>query len=458
MDLTLRLHDSLTRRDIAVEPRTNGPLRVYACGPTIYNFQHIGNFRKFMMDDLLVRTLHLLNYNVQFVMNITDVGHMTGDSDEGEDKIEAASHKEAVDVESLIVRYLAAFEADWTAHRFVMPDARPRASHFIDDQIALAQILVERGHAYDTPEALYFDVTSSPNYGLLTGQRLEDKAVGVREEVVTETNKRHPADFALWLKRVGRYEHHIQHWDSPWGDGFPGWHLECSALAHHFLDHPIDIHTGGIDNKFPHHTNEIAQSEGAYGAPFSQIWIHAEHILVDNEKMSKSVGNVVLPRDLIDRGYALEDFRYLVLSTHYRTRLNFTWEGLSAAKAGRRTLLETYWAAGEATGPADDDLLDRFRSALADDLGSPRALALAHEATKLAPGPRRRTLEEMDAVLHILVPVPVPSQEVLDLLARYQETRSNKQFVQSDAIRAEIQALGWMVQDSPAGPHLSPLS
>ncbi len=458
MDLKLKVHDSLSRELIPVEPREDGPIRLYACGPTVYNFQHIGNFRKFLFDDLLVRTLRGLGYDVTFVMNITDVGHLVSDGDEGEDKIEIASKKENIDVEAIIQKYTEIFLEDWNALRLANPDRRPRASQYVPDQLELVSILMDKGHAYDTPEAVYFDVTSSPQYGALSGQDMADRMVGARDEVITETSKRHPADFALWFKRVGKHAHAIQHWDSPWGDGFPGWHLECSALAHRFLGHPIDIHTGGIDHLFPHHPNEIAQSEGAYGAPFSKAWMHAEHMLVGGEKMSKSIGNVYLLKDLAERGFSPLDFRYLTLSAHYRTRFNFTWEALEGAKAGRRSLLTAYWQGQITIDMPDSDLMERFWNALADDLGSPRALALMHEAAKLDPGVRKATLEAMDVVLQVLEPMPDIPSEVLDLVDQREEARSNKQFVQSDALRARITELGYVVEDSPTGPRISPLS
>ena len=456
MDLELSLHDSLSRQRVAV-PRRDGPVALYACGPTVYNFQHIGNFRKFLFDDLLVRALRSLGYGVEHVMNITDVGHLTDDGDAGEDKMELAVRREQVDVEAIIARYTDVFLEDWRALRISEPGVMPRASRYVDDQVALVKALVDKGHAYDTPEGVYFDVTTFPGYGALTGQDMAERVVGAREEVVTETSKRHPADFAVWLKTVGKYKNAIQKWDSPWGVGFPGWHLECSALAHRFLPHPLDIHTGGVDHLFPHHTNEIAQSEAAYGAPFAKAWVHSEHILADDEKMSKSLGNVYLLKDLVARGFFPLDYRYLVLSSHYRTRFNFTFDALAAAKAGRRGLLAAYWDAGDVTGARDERLMQAFHEALADDLGSPRALALAHEAAALPREARKATLEAMDAVLQVLDAMPEIPAEVKELAAKREEARANKQFVQSDALRAEIAGLGWDVQDSPAGPRLSPL-
>ncbi len=455
MELKLRVRDSLGRKEVVVEPREDGPLRLYACGPTVYNFQHIGNFRKFLFDDLLVRTLRGLGYGVEHVMNITDVGHLTDDGDEGQDKMEVAVEREKVDVEEIIAKYTDAFLADWDALRIARPDQMPRASRFVDDQIALVRLLIDKGHAYDTPEGVYFDVTTFPGYGALTGQDQASRMVGAREEVVTETSKRNPADFAVWLKAVGRYAKAIQVWDSPWGVGFPGWHLECSALAHRFLGHPIDIHTGGIDHLFPHHTNEIAQSEGAYGAPFSKAWLHCEHLLTEGEKISKSLGNVFLLKDLVERGFSPADFRYLVLGSHYRTRFNFTWDALAAAKAGRRSLLEAYWSDADA-GTRDEELMDRFWAALADDLGSPRALALMHEAAKLPVGARRATLAAMDDALRILDEMPDIPDEVRELASKREMARTSKQFMQADAFRARIEGLGYAVEDSPTGPRILP--
>lgn len=457
MDLKLNLRDSLSRRDITIEPREDSSLRLYACGPTVYNFQHIGNFRKFLFDDLLVRTLTMLGYDVNHVMNITDVGHLTGDdADGGADKFEATSRKENLAVEEVIAKYTTIFDEDWRALRLVTPTHRPRASHYVAKQIEIVQILIDKGHAYDTPEAVYYDVSSFPHYGALTGQDMAARMVGARDEVVTENSKRNPADFALWFKRVGAHARAIQYWPSPWGDGFPGRHLECSALAAEFLGEHIDIHTGGVDHLFPHHTNEIAQSEGAFGAPFAKAWAHSEHILVDGEKMSKSVGNVYLLSDLTAKGFSPLDYRFYVLSAHYHTRFNFTWDALTAAKTGRRSLLNAYWH-DVSSGIPDDALMHRFREALADDLSSPRALSLMFEAASLQPGIRHATLRAMDDVLQILEDQPSIPASVQEILTAYSEARANKQFVQSDAMREQMRELGYVVEDSPTGPRISPL-
>ncbi|MBI5221126.1 MAG: cysteine--tRNA ligase [Candidatus Liptonbacteria bacterium] len=478
----LKLYNTLTRRQEdftqATGKQPGETVKVYTCGPTIYNFNHIGNLRTYIFYDVLERALVWLGYRVDRVMNITDVGHLTSDADEGEDKMDKAVAREGKSVEEIIQFYTDAFRKDVAAVNVRLPEKLPRASHFIPQQIELAQILVGKGYAYDTPEALYFDTSKLADYGKLTGQNLSEKSVGAREEVVTENNKKNPADFALWFKLVGRFEHHLMHWPSPWGEGFPGWHLECSAMIHDLLGHPIDIHSGGVDHIGTHHTNEIAQSEAAYGAPFANHWVHPEHLLVDNAKMAKSAGSFYTLQDIISRGIDPIAFRYLCLGTHYRTKLNFTWEALAGAWQGLRNLQNQYYAdvldkmrdlpdlAGAPLSPAALTIQAKFRAALEDDINMPVALAVLHETMRssLPPPEKARLIEEFDSVFVLFgnmdpaqfrpIPITELPPKVQALINQRELCRKNQQFTQSDQLRAEINQLGYVVEDTGSGPKV----
>lgn len=460
----MHLYDTLTRSLKELDPPSNKPLKLYTCGPTVYNHAHIGNLRAFIFDDVLERSLKYLGYQVDRVMNITDVGHLTSDADEGEDKLDKAAAKEKLGVEEVIAKYTELWLLNLRAVNAIVPEKLPRASKYIAAQLEMIQILLDKGFAYDTPEAIYFDTSKLSDYGKLSGQDLNDKAVAVRAEVETGLHKKQPYDFALWFKLVGRFEHHLMHWPSPWGEGFPGWHLECSALIHEFLGEPIDIHAGGVDHIGTHHTNEIAQSEAAFGVPLSKIWIHNEHLLVDGAKMSKSLGNFYILEDLVRKGFDPLDLRYLCLTAHYRTKLNFTWEGLAGASAARNKLIETL---SRFNFDLDDNSTSNnsqsstyrqdFREAIQNDLNTPKALAVIHEVVKdqeVTDREKAVLINEFGQVLGIdFKPIEheIP-REVLDLAAERELCRQNKQFTQSDDLRARINALGYVVEDTASGP------
>lgn len=451
-------------KDVDAYPRE---VTLYTCGPTVYDYVHLGNMRTFIFDDVLERTLQFVGYRVRRVMNITDFGHLTGDADEGEDKVGKAAAKHGKTPEEITRFYTAAFMEDARKLHIHIPAIFPPATSAIGAQIDLVKLLLEKGNAYETDEAIYFDTSTFPRYHKLSGQEAAEKIVGAREEVVTETSKRHPADFALWFKLVGKHTHALQHWSSPWGEGFPGWHIECSALITKHLGPSIDIHTGGVDNIFPHHVNEIAQSESAYGVPLAHYWMHGEHLLVDNGKMAKSLGTGIRVEDLESRNIFPLAFRYLVLGAHYRSRLNFTWASLEAAATTLRDIRRAYWTLlleephEPAVDPAEErpkyaELKQRFAAALEDDLNTPAALAVLHETlgdSNLFPEEQRALLELYDRVLAILPEGrPEIPREVERLVAEREEFRRRKQFVQSDELRARINALGYTVEDRTVGP------
>lgn len=284
----MQLYNTLTRSLMKLRPLRVGVISLYSCGPTVYAYAHIGNLRKFIFDDTLRRTLEAAGYEVHHVMNITDVGHLTSDADEGDDKLETGAKREGRTVWEVAAVYTEAFEADMEQINVRPPhDGYAKATDYIEQQIEMVRLLLERGHAYQTEQAIYFDVTTAPDYGELSGQRLSDKEVGARSDVVTDPNKRHPSDFAVWFFAVGHFTGHTMRWATPWGEGFPGWHLECSAIIHATLGDPIDIHTGGVDHIGTHHPNEMAQTQGAFGHHLANIWAHSEFVLVDGAKMSK---------------------------------------------------------------------------------------------------------------------------------------------------------------------------
>jgi cysteinyl-tRNA synthetase len=451
-------------KDGAAHPRQ---VTLYTCGPTVYDYVHLGNMRTFIFDDVLERTLQFLGHEVRRVMNITDVGHLTGDVDAGEDKLERAAATQGKKPEELALFYTQAFIEDARKLHIHIPAIFPPATSAIAEQIALVELLIKKGHAYETDEAIYFDVSTFPRYHELTGQSPGEMVVGAREEVITETAKRNPADFSVWFKQTGRFKNHSQHWSSPWGEGFPGWHIECSALIQKHLGQPIDIHTGGVDNIFPHHVNEIAQSESAYGVPLAHYWMHGEHLLVDNGKMAKSLGTGIRVADIEAKGFLPLAFRYLALGAHYRTRLNFTWESLKAAAATLRDIRRAYWSfildesKEPAINPAEErpkyaELKQRFTDAISDDLNTPVALAVLHETLgdpDLFLEEKRTLLELYDQVFKILPDaLPEIPREVAQLVAEREQYRRNKQFVQSDELRAKIYGLGYTVEDRSSGP------
>jgi cysteinyl-tRNA synthetase len=465
--MAIKLYNTLSRKKEELKPIHREWVGLYTCGPTVYNFAHIGNLRTYIFEDILERALRYDGHEVRRVMNITDVGHLTGDTDDGEDKLEKQAAEQKKSVEDIARFYTKAFLEDLEKLNIIRPEKLAPASEFVREQIALIQMLFEKGFAYDTPSAVYYDVSKFPHYGALSGQSLADKMVGVREEVVVDTEKRNPADFALWFKLTGKFKEHIQHWPSPWGEGFPGWHVECSAISRHFLGQPFDIHTGGVDLIGTHHTNEIAQSEAAYDVPLANIWMHGEHLLIDGGKMAKSEGNFLTLAELERRGYSPVIFRYLALGAHYRTPLNFTWESLDAAKSGLENLYEAVndlykqkMADGDPAKKTLKEYKTLFKEALNDDLNTSQALAVLHEmvADGGAATEKLELVKQFDAVLGLGLETAMRDDaqdennaEIAQKMRIYNELRSNKQFVQSDALRKEIEGLGYSIRDSKEG-------
>lgn len=467
----LRLYNTLSRKKEELKPINKEWVGLYTCGPTVYNFAHIGNLRTYIFEDILQRALEYNRYHVWRVMNVTDVGHLTGDSDMGEDKIDKEARAEKKSVEEIAQFYRKAFFEDLRRLNVKKPNVIAPATKFINDQVALIGTLFQRGFAYNTPAAIYFDVSKDKTYGKLSGQSLAEKIAGARDEVVIDGEKRNAADFALWFKLVGKFKNHVLHWPSPWGEGFPGWHVECSAISRHFLGQPFDIHTGGVDHIGTHHTNEIAQSEAAYGKPLAHIWMHGEFLIINEARMGKSEGNFLTLSGLKKEGYPPLAFRYFVLGAHYRTKLNFTRESLGAAKQGLENLYGRCLEIRDEAEKGDTGTMDaaaalpwkeKFDEAIDDDLNTPKALSVVFEMLKekgLGAKTKLALLSAFDRVLGLNITetigqIPSIPGEVNEKFRKYKECRARKQFTQSDHLRKEIEALGYSVRDAEEGSYI----
>lgn len=435
---------------------------MYTCGPTVYGRPHIGNYSSFLMADLLRRWLEVSGYEVTHVKNITDVGHLVADADEGEDKVEKQAQKEKVNPLDIAQKYTEQYLEDEKALNMLEPHHRPKATETIAEMLSIIQKLVAGGHAYETQDGVYFSVESFPEYGKLSGNVLENLSAGARVEVKEE--KKHPADFALWKKCVGVNADHILRWDSPWGEGFPGWHIECSAMSQKFLGEQIDIHTGGEDNIFPHHECEIAQSECSGPKPFVRYWVHRRRIDMGTEKMSKSLGNVLNISDIEEMGYSPLDLRYYFLSVHYRTQLKFTEKGLEDAKKARKRILEwmTEVSAAEDSSANMSEWIQKFAAAMNSDLNTPEALGIvfdcmAHSRNEGVLGACKEMADIVQRTFGCFEPETETqaSKEVLALAKKREEARQNKDFEASDTLRDEIAALGYEVRDLPEGQKIT---
>lgn len=470
----MRIFNSLSREIEEFKPVKANHAGMYTCGMTVYDYAHIGHGRKYVTDDILRRLLSYNGYEVKHVQNVTDVGHLVSDADEGEDKLEKGSKKAGKTVWEVAEFFTNDFYATMDSLNILRPTVICKATDHIPEQIELVKKLIDKGFAYETPEAVYFEIAKFPRYGRLFGQNLDDKQVAVREEVQTGEHKRNPADFALWFKTVGRFADHIMHWDSPWGQGFPGWHIECSAMAMKYLGESFDIHTGGEDHLSVHHPNEIAQAEAATGRPFAKYWVHTLFLKVDGVKMSKSLGNYYRVQDVLERGFSPMGLRYLYLMAHYRTPQNFTWSTLAAAQTTYDKLKEFMLQASKHTGEGSrtelsrekmkklDEYKARFIEAMNSDLGTPQALAVMWEMIKsnIPDYDKRDTLLDWDQILGLRLnevgaTIETP-EEIRELAAKRQTLRDAGKFVEADSVRMEIEDKGWDVRDTPVGPQLKP--
>jgi len=481
----LELYNSLARRKERFEPLHEGRVGIYVCGPTVYGHAHLGHAKSYVSFDVLVRYLRYLGYHVTYVQNITDVGHLTDNADEGEDKIAVAARKEKKHPMALAEEYTRSYFEDMDKLNCVRPDISPRASGHIVEQIELTRRLLEKGYAYEVNGSVYFDVSKFAEYGKLSGRNVEDMMAGARVEVSPE--KKHPADFALWKRAEAN---HIMQWPSPWGMGFPGWHLECSVMSTKYLGQPFDIHGGGLDNKFPHHECEIAQSEAANGQQFARYWVHNNMVTVDGQKMSKSLNNFITLKqafcgahERLTRGYDPLAVRQLILNSHYRSPLDFSDAALFAAQSGYEKINQAVQAiikrsSGQELGESNKEITEqlkalkiKFEEAMNDDLNTSVALSAIFELVRLA----NKLLESKDITNATLDDVYIMfsklggdvlgiinkdynaaggNEKVIDglvkiLIEQRMQARKEKNFAAADAIRKKVEEIGIVLEDKP---------
>jgi cysteinyl-tRNA synthetase len=457
--MSLKLFNTRTRKLEEFQPIHDKSVGFYGCGPTVYAAPQIGNLRTYVFEDVLRRSLEFLGYSVKHVMNITDVGHLTSNEDSGEDRMEIGSKREGLTARQIADKYEAMFKKDLEALNIESPTRWMRATDFIPQQITLIERLEKGEFTYKTSDGIYFDTAKFPHYGELEPNRLAGQKAGARVEENIE--KRNPTDFALW-KFSPKDSKRQMEWKSPWGTGFPGWHIECSAMSMEALGEQFDLHAGGVDHIPVHHTNEIAQAEAATGKrPFVKYWIHGEFLELPEKRMGKSEGNAITVADVMAKGFDPLAFRYLVLTAHYRTKLQFSWEALAGAQQALERLRNHVQSWGEAKiGCAEFE--ERFRDAVANDLDTPKALAVVWDLVKSNyPGEaRKRSLLTMDRVLGLNldtapVPLEVP-QNVMRLVEQREEARMKKDFAASDELREKISAAGFTVEDRPDGPRVRP--
>lgn len=455
----MRIYNTLTRTIEDFKPLQPGVVKMYCCGPTVYDYTHLGHLFKYIMDDTIARTFRHLGFKVTHVMNITDVGHLVSDEDAGEDKLEKGARKTGKTVWEVAQFYTNFFNHSMNLVGVNTPDIVCKATEHIPEMIDLIKQLETKGYVYDTPEAVYFDTSKFAGYGALTGQKLEDKK-SIREDVVEDPNKRNPSDFALWFKRVGRFADHTMHWESPWGDGFPGWHIECSAMSMKYLGPQMDLHTGGIDHVPVHHTNEIAQSEAATGmSPFVKYWVHHNFLRIEGQKMSKSLGNFFTIDDVVKKGFEPGALRLLILQAHYRSEMNFTWDALKATQVAFKRLQNMVTHISRDALPnilTNSAYMEEFDEAISDDFNFAKALGILWEVIKstLSDASKYAHIRAMNEVLGLDLTgktQDVIPQEVIALAQQRKEAKDMKDYIKADQLRGDITKMGYTILDEKDG-------
>ncbi len=456
----MKLYNTLSRTKENFKPLQGHEVSLYTCGPTVYNYAHIGNLRTYIFEDLLKRTLLFNDYKVKHVMNITDVGHLTDDADDGEDKMEAGAKREQKTVWEIAEYYTKAFKNDMDALNILHPDIWCKATDHIEEQIDIVKKLEANGFTYKTSDGIYYDTAKFKNYAKLAKLDIEGLQEGAR---VDKGEKKNPTDFALWKFSPQDSKRQME-WESPWGKGFPGWHLECSAMSMKYLGEEFDIHCGGIDHIPVHHTNEIAQNEGVTGKQTVKYWLHGEFLLTNDERMGKSKGNFLTLELLKEKNYDPLAYRYFVISAHYRSKLNFTFEALDAAVTALDKL-RNYMVIWDEPTTVDTVAMEKFTQAINDDLDTPKAMAILWDMakSKLDSGKKLATLIEMDMVLGLQLQSWYEEQEksqadippqVLELMEARQTARDAKLWEEADTIRDKIEKFGYIVEDTKDGPRL----
>ncbi|MDR2444439.1 MAG: cysteine--tRNA ligase [Spirochaetaceae bacterium] len=473
--MPLSLYNTLGRKIETFTPINEGKVGFYGCGPTVYNYAHIGNLRAYVTHDILVRTLRRFGYKVTHVMNVTDVGHLSGDDDTGDDKMVKSAEERGKSVLEVAAYYTEAFFNDTGLLRIQRPDIICKATEHIADMIALIKRIEAAGYTYSAGGNLYFDIAKFPHYGELSGPKPDEQKMQSRTEL--DGNKRNQGDFVLWFTR-SKFENQALTWDSPWGRGYPGWHIECSAMSMKYLGEQFDIHSGGIDHIQIHHTNEIAQSEAGTGKhPWVKYWVHNEFLVLDKDKMSKSAGSFITLQNLIDEGFNPLDYRYFLLGGHYRNQIKFSVDSLKGAQNARKSLLSSLRSIdekgkGAVCGGSSRDAacahtgastyIEAFDAALQDDLNTPRALSALWGLVKDCGIPPKAVLEaafEMDKVLGLdlegnlysTAHSGIEAAEIETLVAERAGAKAAKNFARADEIRDKLKARGVILEDGPGG-------
>lgn len=464
--MPLRLYSSLTRHYEPFETGKAGEVGLYHCGPTVYHYAHIGNLRVYVFTDILRRTLEYLGFKVRQVINITDVGHLTDNADEGEDKIEEAAKREGKSVQDIARFYTEAFFDDLRLLNVENTGTLfPKASDYIDQQIKLISALEERGFTYNTLDGIYFDTSKLSSYGRLGGISVSAESEVARIE--RDPQKKNPRDFAVWKFHRGEGKRQ-QEWNSPWGVGFPGWHTECVAMSESLLGAPFDVHTGGVDHIPIHHNNEIAQAEALFGNTLARYWLHNAFLNFSGAKMAKSKRNLINLKDLIAEGFDPLAFRYFLLTAHYRTPLSFSVESLRSAEAALTHIVMSIATLPD-SGTVDENLRERFVDAITDDLNTPLGLALTFEILKsqsLSGEAKKATILDFDRVFGLNLKALTSKmkgvllrslpKEIRSLSEEREVARSDKNWQKADAIRKQLRSLGYEVRDTPEGPQILP--
>lgn len=482
--MKLKIFNTMGRALEEVEPIDGDVIRIYSCGLTVYDYAHIGNLRKYVFDDLLSRALHYFGYKVKWVMNITDVGHLTSDADEGEDKIEKGAKREGKDAFEIARFYEKAFLDDIAKLNIKLPDVLPRATDHIDEQVAIIKSLESKGFTYKTTDGIYFDTSRLPDYGKLANLDIENLKEGARVE--KNQQKKSPTDFVLWkfsypegreldTTRGDSASRRQMEWPSSWGIGFPGWHLECSAMSTKYLGQPFEIHTGGIDHIPVHHTNEIAQSEASEGKPLAKYWVHSEHLLENGKKMAKSQGHFIRLKDVQERGFDPLDLRFFYLRAHYRSKIDFSWESLEGASRSRERILNFVSHLSEGKSEGEEDFfasaLKEFEVAISEDLNTPRALEVIFETisssnTKGFTGHHaKHFFQKVEQILAIglftrnareilvengkkVLLVGDANEETIGKIIQMSQEKTAKNYDQSDRLRSELSEAGYRIEET----------
>lgn len=461
----ITLFNTLSKQKETLRPIKKDKVLIYSCGPTVYWNQHIGHMYAYVQWDSLIRILNYLGYKTKWVMNITDVGHLTSDEDEGEDKLEKGAKKEGISVWQIAEKYIAQFEESLRLLNINRPDILCRATDHIQEQIELIKKIEENGFTYKTRTGLIFDTSKFPGYADFANLKLTEQLAGSR--VAVDSGKKNPWDFLLWITNQPE---HVMKWESPWGIGFPGWHIECTAMSTKYLGNTFDIHTGGKEHIPVHHTNEIAQAHAAFGHPTVHLWLHNEWLMFNNEKMSKSLGNNILVSDLQNKNLNPLALRYLILTSHYRQGINFTWESLEASQNALNRLYgisrEFLKEKGEFKGSKKDlnEWQEKFEQAITNDLGMPQALAIVWEMLKshLSNKQKYKLLIDWDKILGLNIKKAsknIPSLEIpgnVEALTQEREVaRQQKNWQQADEIRKQVEILGFYIEDTSKGPKIT---